>query len=452
MNLLASLVISLSSFIISYNFPFVLAMTAFGEDETEAGKSESFYAEFHPEPLKITNDHTAYGEMEGFDYEVERFMKRWGVKGASVAVVRDSELLYTKGYGFANEENGEVTQPSHKFRIASVSKLVTAVAIMKLVEDQKLRLDQQVFGADGVLNDSIYLNYRDNKVEKITVSHLLTHSAGWSSRAGDPMFMDQVVAQWADKPLPLDVSDYIEYALNRRLSFYPGTRSIYSNLGFVVLGEVIAKASGMDYETYVQTNVLYPLGIYDMTLGHSLMDEIQEGEVTYYDKQNAAHRLSCFGTGDMVPRTYGGTHIEALGAAGGWVASVTDLMRLLTAIDGWDEREDILSPESIKTMTEPDPTYLSPMGWRSVNGLGRWWRTGTLAGTSAIMVRRADGISYVMITNTSTWKGSRFSRELDLTVTRALNRVNEWPETDLFEHETIPSLIPMPMQPVASAN
>lgn len=448
MNFLASIVISLSSLIISYNFPLMLASMS---DETEAGKVEDFYAEFHPEPLKITNYHTAYSQMEGFDYEVERFMKRWGVRGAAVAVVKDSRLLYTKGYGMADDDDQEITQPSHKFRIASVSKLVTAIGIMKLVEEGRLTLDQQVFGPEGILNDSAYLDYNDRKIEKITVRHLLTHSAGWSSRAGDPMFMDQIVAQWSDKPLPLEVPDYIRYTLNRRLSYYPGTRSIYSNVGFVMLGEVITKVSGMEYETYVQTNVLYPLGIYDMKIGGSNPEDRGVGEVAYYDKENAPYRLSSFGTGEMVPRTYGGTNIEALGAAGGWVASVTDLMRLLTAVDGWEERKDILSPESIRVMTEPDPTFLSPMGWRSVNGLGRWWRTGTLAGTSAIMVRNADGVSYVMVTNTSTWKGSRFSRELDNTMGRALSRVSEWPENDLFDHETMPTLLPKPMQPVAYA-
>ncbi|MGB5929317.1 MAG: serine hydrolase domain-containing protein [Cyclobacteriaceae bacterium] len=426
-------------------------MLASMSDETEAGKTEAYYAEFHPEPLTITNHHTAYSQMEGFDYEVEKFMKRWGVKGAAVAVVKDSRLLYTKGFGMADADAGEITQPSHRFRIASVSKLVTAIAIMKLVEEGKLSLDQQVFGPEGILNDSAYLDYNDRKIEKITVSHLLTHSAGWSSRAGDPMFMDKAVSQWAGKPLPLEVPDYIRFTLNRRLSYYPGTRSIYSNVGFVILGEVIARTAKTDYESYVQTNILYPLGIYDMSIGKSRPEDRGQGEVAYYDKQNAPHRLSSFGTGELVPRTYGGTHIEALGAAGGWVASVTDLMRLMTAVDGWEDREDILSAESIRIMTEPAPSYLSPMGWRAVNGMGRWWRTGTLAGTSAVMVRKQDGVSYVMVTNTSTWKGSRFSRELDRTMGRALSRVAEWPEVDLFEHETIPSLLPKPMQPVAYA-
>ena len=83
-------------------------------------------------------------------------MKKWTIEGASVAIAKDGKLVYARGFGYADTAAGIETQPYSKFRIASISKLVTAVAIMKLQEEGKLSLDDKVFGPEGILNDSCY--------------------------------------------------------------------------------------------------------------------------------------------------------------------------------------------------------------------------------------------------------------------------------------------------------
>ena len=105
---------------------------------------------------------------------------------------------------------------------------------------------------------------------------------------------------------------------------------------------------------------------------------------SYYDVDNAPLRPSIYGTGEMVPASRGGNDIETLGAAGAWVATAPDLMRLLLAVDGFEFPKDILSPESIEFMTDAENGY-APVGWRATLSNGVWWRTGSFSGTSAMM-------------------------------------------------------------------
>lgn len=97
-----------------------------------------------------------------FDQRITRFLNQWKIAGASVAVAKDGKMVFTKGYGFADKENEVKAEPYHLFRVASISKLITAVGIMKLVEDGKLTLNQKVFGDNGILNGYPYNNYLDS--------------------------------------------------------------------------------------------------------------------------------------------------------------------------------------------------------------------------------------------------------------------------------------------------
>jgi CubicO group peptidase (beta-lactamase class C family) len=325
--------------------------------------------------LRLSNVFSESPDFYQFDSQMEAFIKKWNIAGASVAISKNERLVFAKAYGYADRELKISTEPYNLFRVASVSKLITSVGIMKLVEQGKIKLDSRVFGDSGILNDSIYLNYIDPQVEQITVKQLLEHSAGWTSRWGDHMFMPTVIAKKSNKPLPVSVDDIIEFALNHRLHFVPGSQSSYSNLGYAVLGKVIEKVSGTDYESYIRKEVLFPLGIFDMRIGGSFISERFENEVKYYEPDTTVLIEDYRGTGQMVSRTYGGNDIRTLGAAGGWIASSTDLMKLMLAIDGNDKIKDILDPETIHTMVTPENPQKSPLGWRRVRE-NAWIRTG----------------------------------------------------------------------------
>jgi CubicO group peptidase (beta-lactamase class C family) len=398
---------------------------------------QSLGKDFFPSIPEFTSQRIpdSFSELDGFhsfDQKINQFLDKWGIVGASVAIAKDDKLIYAKGYGFSNKETQTPVESYNLFRGASVSKLVTAVGIMKLIEKNELSLESKVFGKDGILNDSNYLNYVDKRVEEITIHQLLEHSAGWTGHYGDHLFMPTVVAQKLKKTLPVSKADIIEFALMHRMHFQPGSYSSYSNLGYMILGEVIAKVTGEDYEEYIKKEVLFPLGIYDMCIGGSHRNEQKELEVCYYEPDTTVMVEDFTGNGEMVLRSYGGNDMNCLGAAGGWIASATDLMKLMLAINGNAHFADILSKESIVTMVTPETEQKSPLGWRKVNE-NEWIRTGTLASTSAIMVQRKDGLSYVFVINTGSWKGADFTRELERCINQSLLTVQNWPERDLFK-------------------
>ena len=106
-----------------------------------------------------------------FDRIIRKFMQKWEIKGASFALMKNDRLIYSKGYGFADEEENVPMDVMHVFRIASISKLITAVAIMKLQEEGKLTLQDRVFGPEGILNDTIFSDIKDPRTTKITVEN-----------------------------------------------------------------------------------------------------------------------------------------------------------------------------------------------------------------------------------------------------------------------------------------
>ena len=212
-------------------------------------------------------------------------------------------------------------------------------------------------------------------------------------------------------------------------------------MGYVILREVIEEITGMGYEDYVQFAILNPLGIHDMQIGKGYFEDRAENEVRYYEVAGSRDVLAYDSQKSYVPRVYGGNDIGLLGAAGGWLASPAEMAKLAVAIDGNNSSPDILMPETIARMTDRKRSKYNMIGWKGADGRGTWWRTGTLTGTSALIVRQNNGVNWIIITNTTTWKRSRIHSETSRTMFRATASVKEWPEIDLFDYQR-PSLIP----------
>lgn len=380
---------------------------------------------------KITNDLSEFSDMAIIDREFDRFMRKWEIAGATVAVLKDDKLVYSRGFGFADKENKIQAQPFHKFRTASASKLITAAAIMKLAEEKKMNLGDKVFGRNGILNDTLFLAYIDKRVESITVEHLLRHQGGWNRKYGDHMFMSAEIAAKYKVKAPAGIDYIIRFALSKKLHFEPGSISAYSNLGYCILGKVVEKKSGVAYEDYVRNELLKPLGIYSMQLAGITRDEQAENEVIYYEQEDAEKIPSCFGNGELVDRCYGGTDYKTLGPAGGWITSITDMAKFVAVIDGYPGVKDIFPAETIEKMALATKTT-SPIGWRKTSQEGTWWRTGTLAGTSVLIKRENNGICYLVFTNTGTWKGPKFYPQIEKTMGKILSSITKWPSQDLF--------------------
>jgi CubicO group peptidase (beta-lactamase class C family) len=311
---------------------------------------------------------------------------------------------------------------------------------MKLHEAGRLSLDDKVFGHNGILNDSCYCYPKDKRVLNITVAHLLSHEGGWSQRWGDQMFMPQVVASQMKMSLPVDARTIVRFALSKRLYFTPGTGRSYSNLGYSILGLVIEKISGMPYNEFCRKEIFEPLGIYDMVPAKNMPDLKAPFEVTYYEPAGMPLRPSIYGTGELVPVTYGGNDIETLGGAGGWLATAPDLMRLLLAVDGFNYNEDLLSEQSIRFMTDLNNRF-APVGWKTTLIDGNWIRTGSFSGTAGMIKRQPDGISWVVLMNSSSWNGPEIHSYINRMMSKVLSQVQEWPDYDLFANS-----LPLPIR------
>ncbi|MCJ7448737.1 MAG: beta-lactamase family protein [Bacteroidales bacterium] len=393
-----------------------------------------------PGNVRLTNSYATSKNFAAAERTITSFMRKWSIAGASIAISKDGRLVYAKGFGFSDTAAREEVQPYNKFRIASISKLVTAVAIMKLREEGKLDLEDRVFGDDGILNEPFFSNPRDKRVYDITVAHLLSHEGGWSQRWGDQMFMSLVVADNMGVKPPADTRTIVRFALDKRLHFTPGTGKAYSNLGYSILGLVIEKISGMPYDEYCKKGVLEPLGIYDMTLARNLSSQKAPFEVTYYEPSDVIPKPSIYGTGELVSPTYGGNDIEALGGAGAWLATAPDLIRLLLAVDGFRTRQDILSDQSIKFMTDNDNGY-APVGWKTTIYNGTWWRTGSFPGSAGMIKRQSDGIAWVILFNSSAWNGPEIYSYINNMMYRVISQIKNWPDYDLFDYS-----LPVPLK------
>lgn len=391
-----------------------------------------------PTPLNhiLNNAHSDLPEAARFDRVVQRFIQKWDITGASLAIMKDGNLIYAKGYGWADKEDGDSMEVRHIMRIASVSKLITATAVMKLWERGELGLNDLVFGEEGILNDPQFCGFTDKKLTKVTVEHLLRHRAGFTMRAGDPMFNWQLIETGLGKKPPYTMDDYVEYAVKMGIRYQPGTRTDYSNLGYVVLSKVIEKVTGMPYETYVQDSILAPAGCYDMHIGRNRHEDKFPNEVRYYETTEAELFPACDTIGGMVLKSHGANDVYGLTGAGGWVASPTELLKFVAAIDGDPSKPDILKLATVRKMTE-DRQDVLPIGWMHTTGDGTWSRTGSMAGTNALLRRQANGYTWVFLTNTSSWKGARFQRYISGMLRDAFDRVDEWPEKDLFEADSL---------------
>jgi len=392
-----------------------------------------------PHNVRLNNNESVRNEFSGVEKTINSFLRKWSIAGASIAIAKDGRLVYARGFGFADTATKAEVQPYNLFRIASISKLVTAVGIMRLREEGLLSLNDTVFGSDGILNDPYFSEPKDKRVYGITVAHLLSHEAGWSQRYGDHMFMPILIAEKMGVKPPVDTKTIVRFALDKRLQYTPGAGRAYSNLGYSILGLVIEKVSGMPYEDYCRKKVLEPLGIYDMKIAGNLPSEKAPFEVTYYEPSDVQLKPSIYGTGEMVTPSYGGNDIRALGGAGAWLATAPDLMRLLLAVDGFKTRQDILGDESIRFMTDNDNGF-APVGWKATIYDGTWWRTGSFPGTAGMMKRQSDGISWVVLFNSSAWNGPEIYSYINNMMYRVISQFKPWPDYDLFNYS-----LPVPL-------
>jgi CubicO group peptidase (beta-lactamase class C family) len=386
--------------------------------------------------------------MASYDLVISDFMRKHKIPGGAVAVMRDGRLIYARGFGYADVENKGLVEPDALFRIASVSKTLTSAAIMMLVEEGRLTLDDRVAPLIAHLAPAPGATV-DPRWEQITVRQLLNHTGGWDrtkpDSGFDPIDRPAIAAAAVNAPAPASSETLIRYMKGMPLDFNPGAKFAYSNFGFIILGRVIERVSGMSYKDFVRTRVLAPVGAMRTQQGKSRMSDALPDEVKYYFpgfSVTGPLAPSVFPGEGAVPLNYGGFYVEAGDASGAWVSSTIDLLRFIGGVDGRASRPDILAADVITEMTSknnssaggcPISVCYYAAGWwvRPTGGDADWWHTGTTPGTTAILVRQYNNFSWVGLFNTRSLTAN-LEGEVDLALRNAFAGVTTFPAHDLF--------------------
>ena len=310
-----------------------------------------------------------------------QFLNQFSAPGVSLAYGHNSAIAFMGAYGFADPQTGEPLTTGHRLRIASVSKPITAAAVMMLAEHGRIRLDRPVFGAHGLLGAWFPIDARAphaDWLQAITVDHLLTHTAGgWTNDGSDPMFRypgaghaDLIAATLREAPL-----------INP-----PGSAYAYSNFGYCLLGRVVEAASGQSYEQFVRSQLLRLAGAEGMEVGGNTRGERRPGEAVYV------------GQGGDNPYSF---DLRRMDAHGGWIASAADLVRFGQRINGDDALPDLIRPQSIALMRTPSgATQDYGRGWAINPAHANRWHSGALPGLVSMLILQAGGTIFAGLANT----------------------------------------------------
>lgn len=230
-----------------------------------------------------------------------------------VLLAKDGESLFEQAYGYADRASNTSNNLETKFNMASVGKMFTAVAIMQLVQEGKVSLDDKL--AD-VIPD--YPN--KDAANKITVRQLLTHTSG----LGD-IFTDAY--EKSDRSQYRTLESYLPLFANESLQFEPGEKYAYSNAGFIVLGLIIEQATGVDYYQYVNKNIFEPAGMTD-TGFYSESDNVTNLALGY------TNRVIIPGETDGGTRTVA-PHLGIGTSAGGVYSTAADMLYFAEALQNY---------------------------------------------------------------------------------------------------------------------
>ncbi len=334
--------------------------------------------------------------LEPLDRAVLTIMDRHGVPGASLAIALEGKLVFARGYGWSNIGNGTHATPTTMFGLASVSKTITAAAVMHMVEDGKIGLDDPAFSHLKHLNPPKGAKV-DPRLHRITVRHLLNHSGGWDrNKSGDPLTWTPVITRRMGVRAPVGQDTFLSFMMSVPLDFDPGTRAVYSNVGYSALARIVSKVSGMSYEEYVRKNVLEPAGV-KSGVHHLGRAEFFKGEAHSY----------LAGTINPLPPP----QLPMVQGAMGWSLSAVDTVRFLTALDG-SRGKRLVKPETHKAMLAAPPAPIKPNAEGRYMGLGFSLVTptkdgivcvqdGHYYGMRAFVKRNAAGVNWALLFNAS---------------------------------------------------
>ncbi len=339
--------------------------------------------------------------------------------GISAVVVEDQHILWSGAFGKANIEQNIKSEASTLYSICSISKLFTSVAIMKLYDEGKLRLDDEV----SKLLPWYDLEQKFTDSWPITVRTLLTHSSGLPREANFPY--------WTGPDFPFPSSENIRAELENQETLYPSSTYFqYSNLGLTLLGDIVAQVSGVAFEHYVKENILDPLGLADTRT--ELPEELYGNDLaigyTALNREHERQKVALFQANGITP-------------AAGFSSNATDLGKFAS----WQFRlmdstiTEILKPSTLKYMqnvhwTDPD--------WKTNWGLGFSVRKGSdgkkVVGhggscpgyRSTLSIMPDSKMAYVVMINASGTNPNKYAVGIQAILKKAKGETNKQSEKD----------------------
>jgi uncharacterized protein (TIGR03437 family) len=357
--------------------------------------------------------------LSAFDKAVETLMSRYQLPGASLAVARNGRLVLAHGYGYADTTSKTPVQPDTLFRIGQLSRHITAAAALKLIESGKLSLQSKPFQILSALQPPPG-SQPDPRLQNITIQHLLTDMGGWDPGVYDPMADVYHIAQAMGVAPPASCEVIIRYMLGRPLNYAPGTNTVQSSFGYCVLGRVIQQVSGQNYDAYVKSAVMAPIGNTRSIVGSTLFSGEAPGEATYYDYAGAKMHPSVYNSATQVPAPYGSFSMDAQAANNGWVSSSIEMLQLLGSLNGGP------APTILQNPPAGFVFYVPPSG----PGYG-WIDNGLLPGSAAYL--RLDNVTTMcFLANGDPQQSGNLANDLESMLVAVEQSITTWPNNDLL--------------------
>ncbi|MFY9341718.1 MAG: serine hydrolase [Planctomycetota bacterium] len=415
-----------------------------------SGSSRRFAAVWAPSDLPAATVWTAIGptvpQFAPFDAWAQSWMAQNGIRAASMAIVRDGRLVHARGYTRART-GYPITLPTSLFEIASCSKPLTSIAVHQHFQNP----------ASNMAPGDTMMSYFPTVIASapgcasITLHHLLTHQGGWNRNVSpDPMVgLDKTIADTFGQPLPIGKFLIYRYMVGTQpLDFTPGTDSQYSNFGFSVLGQALeVRNPGLSYAQIMQQRVFAPLGITRARIADS--DALHPGEVRYHPWTPMLSRSVLANAQPWVAGQYGALNKENMDSHGAWVMAAPDYAKVLAAFD-LGGSNPLLGPVQTANMWTVEPGYSSLMrGWFRTSvpdGMGgqvaMYHHNGLLYGATSFIARRADGLSFVFLTNGD--RNNLFGDDHGAQLSGIANTISLWPTWDLFPQVYLPGFQHVP--------
>jgi CubicO group peptidase (beta-lactamase class C family) len=332
--------------------------------------------------------HTPPGDHDADDVDlyIKTSMARQHIPGLSLAVIRDGKIIKAKGYGHASVELNVPARPETVYELASATKPFVAVAVLSLVQDGKIGLEDKV---------SNFVEGAPDTWKDITIRHLLTHTSG---------IKDYLADLRRDFPHDAAPEAIVRAAIEAPLHFTPGAKWSYSNTGYVLLGMIVRKVSGESYDAFLAGRVFRPLGMEDTR--HDSPDEVVP---------NRAIGYLWYGAGGLRNGEFLKYQMTNHGDRG-ILSTALDLAKWDAALSSGR----LLTPSSKEAMWSrvklgDGSTFGYGLGWflEDVNGHRHVYHAGGAPGTAAIFSRYPDDrLTVIILAN----GGAAYVQALDLGV------------------------------------